>query len=61
MGVPFRPLEVKCDPKVIFFIIEAYATTFISNIFDWRKLIFCDGWTDVRTDGQTDVIVKIVI
>ena len=48
------------DPECIFFTLNTYQVTFISEIF-------CDkatGISDIRnrmTDGQTDVEVEIVI
>ena len=45
------------DPKEIFFITEAYATTFISNLCRLGEVNFL-----LRTDrGQTCVLVRIVI
>ncbi len=53
------------DPEGIFVITEACVTTFINNIMpfvDLAKHFVMDiGWTDKWTDGQTDVLVEIVI
>ena len=57
-----QPPGIGGDPKVIFFITEAYAATFISNFcwlcevnFLWQKSDgWMDGWTDGRTGGRTD-------
>ena len=59
-GVPRWATGVRGDPKVIFFIAEAYATTLVTFV-DWAKLIFCDVRTDKQMDGQTDLPVKKVI
>ena len=58
------PLRSEGDPGCIFFTLNTYQTTFISDILsydcrNWSK--FSDTQTDGMTDGQTDLEVEIVI
>ena len=58
-GIPWITLPggSRDDAEHIFVITEAYVTTFISNICWFGKKKICYG----TTDGQTDVLVEIVM
>ena len=49
------------DPKVIFSSLKHMQQHLLVTFVDCAKLIFCDVQMNVQTDGQTDMLIEVVI